>query len=756
MKLERVYLEGYGRLRGFELDFPAGLSVIFGRNETGKSTLLSALGALLFGSSANPDGKQRRRDELVDPYEPWDGGPWRGSLRFSLEAEGAPALVNVTRDFTEWECELVDADGNDLVPQWGGSGRLKGEPQFARQMLGIDRAFFRASAWLRQGGLWDHQTPDLGHALSRGLEAILSSSTTGEGATAGEAIKALQTLDKEAIGIRRKGGVKPLQRTLDALEELERQRDELAEWMESEHATIAEIEHLDERLPELAKEREQALSRLKELDEAEPASDVERLSPEWVEMATRQVQGLREARQRVAELEELREGFATKRAGLEEKIAARARFEPYVNRTDEIFYDDKEGQRGREEAAKKSEEITALKGRKHNAAFAVPAGIGAGLGAVLAAALWVGREDAVTGIVLFAVCFVAGAAVGWFHRQRQHGDDENARLRLEHERDKLLEKDKEVRELYAKLGVANYFELKTEAEQLEKDRGELARIDSEKESQERRLADEKKRLAEREEALRTEAVKAGLLESGEAVDAAKVEAWIEQWRRACDEREAAREAARKEAEAAKYEYEKARSERDALGKRTVRPVEKSLKELDEDIAVLKKRVEFLEEEKKVLAETWEWLAEVQHRYTQGEHGRAITRRINEVATRIFGEARGIAFELSEKMELRAREGETLRKIEDFSHGTRELLYLLLRVAVAEFVAGRSEPLPMILDDPFVHIDEARRRELWRELAGISQDRQVIVFTCHRTQLDEARQAMNGAGVEMVDPFEVLR
>ncbi|MCG8402131.1 MAG: AAA family ATPase [Firmicutes bacterium] len=78
MKLAGLYVDGWGVLRDFTLedkDLGRGLGVIFGLNETGKTTLLSFIRAVLFGFKAGGAG-----------YEPLRGGQPGG--RLLLEEDG--------------------------------------------------------------------------------------------------------------------------------------------------------------------------------------------------------------------------------------------------------------------------------------------------------------------------------------------------------------------------------------------------------------------------------------------------------------------------------------------------------------------------------------------------------------------------------------------------------------------------------------------------------------------------------------------
>jgi uncharacterized protein YhaN len=65
-----------------------------------------------------------------------------------------------------------------------------------------------------------------------------------------------------------------------------------------------------------------------------------------------------------------------------------------------------------------------------------------------------------------------------------------------------------------------------------------------------------------------------------------------------------------------------------------------------------------------------------------------------------------------------------------SRGTAEQLYLALRFGLVREFAGRSEPLPVIMDEILVNFDPHRARQTCRALGELSKDQQVLVFTCH--------------------------
>ncbi len=75
----------------------------------------------------------------------------------------------------------------------------------------------------------------------------------------------------------------------------------------------------------------------------------------------------------------------------------------------------------------------------------------------------------------------------------------------------------------------------------------------------------------------------------------------------------------------------------------------------------------------------------------------------------------------------ARSGQW-REARLLSEGTREQIYLLLRVAMAEHLVSTDETAPLLLDEVTVQSDGVRKRELLGVLQALSTDRQVILFT----------------------------
>ncbi len=76
-----------------------------------------------------------------------------------------------------------------------------------------------------------------------------------------------------------------------------------------------------------------------------------------------------------------------------------------------------------------------------------------------------------------------------------------------------------------------------------------------------------------------------------------------------------------------------------------------------------------------------------------------------------------------------------------SEGTRDQLYLALRLAAIESYAERTEPLPFIADDLLVNFDDRRARAALRVLGEMATGMQVILFTHHAHIVDLADRSL---------------
>jgi len=93
------------------------------------------------------------------------------------------------------------------------------------------------------------------------------------------------------------------------------------------------------------------------------------------------------------------------------------------------------------------------------------------------------------------------------------------------------------------------------------------------------------------------------------------------------------------------------------------------------------------------------------------------------------------------MARRSEGGKTLA-VDQMSEGTRDQLYLALKLATIEDHLRSGSVLPLVLDDLLVNFDDARSRATLQVLAELSQKTQVLMFTHHAHLVDLAESSLS--------------
>ncbi len=87
-------------------------------------------------------------------------------------------------------------------------------------------------------------------------------------------------------------------------------------------------------------------------------------------------------------------------------------------------------------------------------------------------------------------------------------------------------------------------------------------------------------------------------------------------------------------------------------------------------------------------------------------------------------------------------------VDGMSEGTRDQLYLALRLAAIELHLQNARPLPFVADDLFVNFDDDRAAAGFRALAKLAEKTQVIFLSHHAHLVDVAQEAI-GDGLNIV-------
>lgn len=159
--------------------------------------------------------------------------------------------------------------------------------------------------------------------------------------------------------------------------------------------------------------------------------------------------------------------------------------------------------------------------------------------------------------------------------------------------------------------------------------------------------------------------------------------------------------------------------------------------LEENAALLEKNKALLEEQRKLLYDLEleleaVKLAEATLKELSEEIHDSFGQQINHLVSSVIAEITDQKYsdlKVNEKLEIKAGYEGNYIPLERLSAGTVDQIYFALRMAVADLFFGKNQ-CPLLLDDSLALYDDARVR---RTLALLTGRKQVILFTCHQRE-----------------------
>ena len=76
-----------------------------------------------------------------------------------------------------------------------------------------------------------------------------------------------------------------------------------------------------------------------------------------------------------------------------------------------------------------------------------------------------------------------------------------------------------------------------------------------------------------------------------------------------------------------------------------------------------------------------------------------------------------------------------KTIGELSRGTKEQLYLAMRLGLIKVYETKSEPMPIVIDDILTNFDDTRGLDAIKALIEFSNTRQLIILTCHESNFN---------------------
>ena len=682
MRLYTCHVDNFGRLHDLDLDFREKLHIIREDNGWGKSTLAEFLMVMFYGF-ANEKSRSAIRNER-QRYAPWQQGTFGGTVTFSqngriLRLERVFGFKNGTEDFSA----VYDAETNLPVSDFPEN---PGEALFA-----IDRDSFARTVFIAQ--------QDCGTEATSGIQAKIGH-LEGEAADMADYHQVQASLKKMADRLTpdRKTG------------EIYRLRQELAE-LKSDVSRRPVYEQTLEKLEEQLDRRTEELQRLR----AETESGQEEL---------RQLAVV----QRTAEDFSMEEEDAQRLFRLEETFPSGMPDDQQMEEAENCLREIRKMRRAFDKAQR---ELYDPHEEKENGQYS---GSGTSLISVLVFALFASallaffvNRIVAAALAVLAVVIMIIVVRRDIKKEKEEGpkkqvvvvkqrssplskvtDMRARREKLKETREEILAAETELMEF-----LRQYYPDLTEEEDLSRCLQQLQYEKAEyssliKKSERSRAAEEawKKRAREAEAALN------GRLGEDTGISVGVLEQRIAENKEKMETAETDIHAVRRQIEAVREDLDRAA-------------------EAEERLAAVQEELAGTEHRYDVLTQTREYLARARAAFT-ARYMEPVRQAFDSYYRLLTGDESG-EYQLDADLKIGVREYGILRDPALLSEGWQDLIGLCRRMAMIDVMYEGEKPF-LLFDDPFVNLDGEKLQRALTFLDQISENYQVIYFTCHESRV----------------------
>lgn len=143
MKIKKLKINGFGKLKDKDIELKEGINIIYGKNEAGKSTLLKFITGMFYGVSKNKNGGNIPE---IDKVEPWDNEEFSGKINYVLDNKNE---YEVYREFKKKNPKIFNSNLEDISKDFN-IDKTKGN-QFFYDQTGLDESTFITSVITKQG-----------------------------------------------------------------------------------------------------------------------------------------------------------------------------------------------------------------------------------------------------------------------------------------------------------------------------------------------------------------------------------------------------------------------------------------------------------------------------------------------------------------------------------------------------------------------------------------------------------------------------
>ncbi len=238
MRIKSAEITSFGKFKNKTIDFNEGFNIIFGNNESGKSTIISFIYAMFYGFGDN----RGKGISMREKYTPWDGGECEGKLHIVTD-ENTPVTIYRKAGSVK-KYDILKVYNTDTAEP------LSLNPE---EMSGVNSDTFLKTLCIRQ----------LSSTFEGGSSEIVTRlaniATSGdESASYEKALKLIDTARKEIRPLRGNGGT--LSSTISEITALERSKAEQQETQMSLEKYSSELSFAEKSAKKAEEDYEAALT----------------------------------------------------------------------------------------------------------------------------------------------------------------------------------------------------------------------------------------------------------------------------------------------------------------------------------------------------------------------------------------------------------------------------------------------------------------------------------------------------------------
>ena len=259
MIIKNIKINNFGKLENKEIEFNKKLNLIYGENESGKTTILKFIQSMFYGASKNKNGKNITDYEK---YKSWNNGEYSGKIKYTLDNG---ENYEVFREFDKKNPKIYNEKLEDISKNFN-IDKTKGN-QFFYDQTKVDEELFLSTivAEQREVELDEKKQNVL-------LQKITNIVGTGEDNTSFN--KTINKLNKkllEEVGTERSSD-RPINNAENRIKEIENEKEEILIYADKKYS----IEEENKRIIEEINKSENELEIIKNIKKIKEAENIEK------------------------------------------------------------------------------------------------------------------------------------------------------------------------------------------------------------------------------------------------------------------------------------------------------------------------------------------------------------------------------------------------------------------------------------------------------------------------------------------------